>query len=152
MKHLKTKEIFESLDINILDDVRDICSELVEVWYEWYHIALFKSIVFVTAKTGTEYTLILSRAKDSDIQYQNDAGYDAETNRTLYYTMFKYGEAEEVVNRLEDYLGDKLRDICFFDGSTGNAGGWTNIKTPFVKDGRTLSDRKTDGIKIRFII
>ena len=151
MKHIKTYKIFESdshRSNGVLNDVEDICSELVDVWYEHYHTKLYNStrkFKSISSYADVEYTLTISKIRDSDDQYNRAVNDDDESG--IYYLDFDYKDVSEVVERLKDYLGYKLIDISIFTDqkSDGFGGDWVNIEEVVG-----LQDMITDGLKIRF--
>jgi hypothetical protein len=96
MKHIKTYKIFESLlpkeSVNEtlspdeISDIKDICLELEDKGY---------SIQFNTTPTTNGYYIVMIE-KITEYPY-NDG--------------FVYNDVEEVVDRLQDYIGMKIMEI-----------------------------------------
>lgn len=107
MKHLKTKKIFESfsgqsIDSPVIDDIKDICLELSD---DGFNIDIDDNPT-ILYKYQQNYDII------SIVIQRNDGG------------RFYYKDAKEVVDRLEDYLGDRMYRKFVWEG---NHLGWATI-------------------------
>ena len=113
MKHIKTKKTFESLTDKVksfftipsresIEDVKDICLELTD---EGYVVDISDDYVICTIVIhgGVQLSEELPESK-----------------------VFSYNDVEEVVERLQSYLGKRIRSNQFFpsDGYLG----WINFR------------------------
>ena len=86
MKHIKSKKLFESITDYEISDIKDICLELGDKGFN----VQVNSVNIIPA---TKYNVwIVKSIQDT-------------------YVEFLYSEVEEVIDRLKDYLGDKITNI-----------------------------------------
>jgi hypothetical protein len=100
MKHLKTYKIFESNDINVREDLTEICYELTDGRFD---IKIYDSsdseFYFIFSGSGMNQPHI---ERDDEILCINLSDYRD-------YDGFSFDEVREVILRVVDYLGDRYK-------------------------------------------
>src|ERR1035437_8360505 len=100
MKYIKSKKIFESSEV--VDTVKDICLELEDDGLNVEHF--------------TESSLI----KGSNLLLNYNVIYISSTNWVKGKETFKYSVVEEVIERLKEYLGDRIHSMKARRGLANN--------------------------------
>jgi hypothetical protein len=95
MNHIQSKKSFESVE-QASDVVSDICIELEDKGFKVVHHNNLRPNTPDTAD-------VLISIPYSDFQ----------VHTTHSFPLFKYSDVEEVVERLKDYLGDKIISVKF---------------------------------------
>ena len=91
MKHIKNKSLFESpipkppLSDDELQDMKDICLELEDKGYSIWWL-------------NSNHHMMIRKDTNNHDQFER-------------YASFLYGDVEEVVSRLKDYIGNKIANI-----------------------------------------
>jgi len=104
MKHLKTYKIFESNDINVREDLTEICYELTD--------GRFDIKIYDSSDSGATWWELTSKIqfgmnqphieRDDEILCINLSDYRD-------YDGFSFDEVREVILRVVDYLGDRYK-------------------------------------------
>ncbi len=136
MKHLRLFETF-IYDINpsqegLIEDIKDICIELDDIG--------LKTIVYPMLDKIT-YSIIIE-GKDND-SYVHAAISDTKNDK-----YFDYKDVSEVVDRLKEYLGGRLKELHAY----GNDWEWINIKNMSDSDYLDFGLDIIYSVKIEFVI
>ena len=104
MRHLKTYKIFESNDINVREDLTEICYELTD--------GRFDIKIYDSSDSGATWWELTSKIqfgmnqphieRDDEILCINLSDYRD-------YDGFSFDEVREVILRVVDYLGDRYK-------------------------------------------
>jgi|ERR1035437_38301 hypothetical protein len=153
MKHLKTKKIFEALNYDEcrvshdeIEDVKDILLELNDkgyytqvTWMSYENqdgagppgpksvkLPMLNGYYYITIKKGS-LTQVLNR-DDED------------------YALFRYSDVKEVVDRIREYMGNKVSTINIVDE------GWKMYNITWFKQRSTIYRSEEDADMIRNVI
>jgi len=102
MKHLKTYKIFESNDINVREDLTEICYELTDGRFD---IKISNYYTVTPAAWGNIQGSGMNQPhieRDDEILCINLSDYRD-------YDGFSFDEVREVILRVVDYLGDRYK-------------------------------------------
>lgn len=121
MKYIKSKKIFESSEV--VDTVKDICLEIEDDGLNVEHFT--ESSLIKGRKEITNYNVI----------------YISSTNWVKGKETFKYSVVEEVIERLKEYLGDRIHSMKARRGMANN---------PMIDIGRLINHNNIFCIVINY--
>src|ERR1035437_6571266 len=134
MKHLKTIRIFEAISEEV-EDIKDICLELEDKGYTIYH------------RINNNRNSFTIRRDDMNT-----------SSAYFPYAYFLYSDVSEVVERLSDYLGDKVLqilvevvpvDLSVIPHQTNGINGWVHFNSDELKKLMRNPRLKSRGVSIQ---
>src|ERR1035437_1133952 len=144
MKHLKTIRIFEAISEEV-EDIKDICLELEDKGYTIYHRINNNRNSFTIRRDDMNTSSAYERSRLIQAVY-------------FPYAYFLYSDVSEVVERLSDYLGDKVLqilvevvpvDLSVIPHQTNGINGWVHFNSDELKKLMRNPRLKSRGVSIQ---